>query len=97
MDKTAHQINLLIKDNGIYQAYLSSKKRIENNVELNELQNRMKELKNQNCKWKNEDLIYEYYKLEKEYKSNILIKEYEVSKESIYSLFVEICDILSFK
>lgn len=97
MDKIANDINDGIKNSVVYKRYVECKKNIENNVELSELENKMKILKNKNCKNKNDELIAEYYEVEKRYKSSVIVKEYQRAKEELYSLLSDISDILTFK
>lgn len=97
MEEIAGEINRLIKNCKLYKRYLECKNNVESNENLKKLQIKMKELKDVNCKSSNDDLIEEYYELEKIYMSNILVKEYESSKREIYNLLSEISDILSLK
>ncbi len=93
----AKEINDSLKNSDVYTRYVICKKNIENNSELIYLRSKLKELKDKNCKLKDEALINEYYDLEKEYKNNILVKEYECAKEEMHSLLCDIGDILTFK
>jgi len=95
VDKIAKEINEDIKRTEIYKNYLICKENLEKNEYLNELKTTLEIIKNINCKDKDEKLISDYYEIEKEYKSNILVKEYEKSKDDVYSLLKEISDILS--
>ena len=61
-----------------------------------ELREKMEKIKRDNCKSRDEEKVKEYYRLEREYKDHILVKEYESSKEEIYDLLKEVSDILSF-
>ena len=97
MHNLAQEINADIKNSNVYKRYLSCKELVENNEELKDLQCQMKLLKDKNCKQRDESLIDDYYILEKRYKSNVLVKEYEKSKNEVYELLKEISDILSFK
>ena len=71
MEKLAKEINEDIKKTDIYKNYLICKKNVEYNEYLNGIKETLEKIKNTNCKVKNEDLISDYYELEKEYKSNI--------------------------
>ena len=97
MDKLAKDINDNIKNSFVYKRYVACKQNVENNIELRELENKMKELKNKNCKDKNDELINEYYEIEKIYKSSVIVKEYQRAKEELYILLSDISDILTFK
>lgn len=97
MEKLAKQINEMIKSSDVYKRYINSKEIIDNNSELVQLSSEMKRIKDINCKDKSEDLIDEYYKLENEYNSHILVKEYKKNKDEFYMLLKEVSDILSFK
>lgn len=97
MDEIAKEINDSIINSEVYKCYLTYKKKINKDSSLCELKNKMKEIKNKNCKDKNDKLVTEYYALEKEYKDNILVKEYESYKKEVYDLLSEVADILSFK
>ena len=95
MIDSAKIINKKIKESSVYELFVANKEKVENNIELKKLIDRMNELKNNNCKHKTEDYINEYYKLEKEYKNNILVKEFESSKRDLEDLLKDISDILS--
>lgn len=97
MEDLAQKINLLIKDSVAYKEYIFYKKEVEENDELNYLKSKLESLKKKNCKDKNEEFIHDYKKIEKEYKSNVLVQKYEQAKEELVVLLEDICDILSFK
>lgn len=97
MEELAREINKLIKNSDVYKRYLSCKSSVENDEELNALKIKLEELKKDNCKHKNECLINQYYELEKEYKNNVLVKEYDSVKKEVYELLASVSDILSFK
>ena len=97
MEILAKKINEEIKNSKLYKEYLVSKKRVEEIKELSELLIKMKALKNENCKSKDEKLIEEYYALEKRYNDHVLVKEYSNKKKDLGELFKDISDILSFK
>ena len=97
MDNIAKEINELIKNSDVYNNYLICKRSVEGHQELNELKNKLDELKKSNCKNSSEELIDEYYIIEKKYKSHPLVKEYESSKKEVYELLMSVSDILSFK
>lgn len=97
MDNIAEEINLLIKKSSVYNRYLESKKNVDSNEKLRELQCKMKEIKDINCKSNHESLIGEYYKLEQEYNNHVVVKEYQKSREDLYSLLKDISDILYLK
>lgn len=97
MENKAKEINQMIKNSSVYIRYLECKKNIENDDYLNDLQFKMKTLKDQNCLEKDEKLINEYYKLENDYYSNVVVKEYQKSKDELSSLLNDIADILYVK
>lgn len=97
MEVLAKEINELIKNSDLYKRYLIYKKNIEDNNDLKELENKMNELKKNNCKNKNQELTDDYYVLEKKYKNNPLVMEYENIKKDMYELLSSISDILTFK
>lgn len=97
MKKLAKQINEMIKSSDTYKRYIRSKEIVDKNEDLAAVLREMKRIKDLNCKGKNEELIDEYYKLEKEYNSHILVKEYKKNKDELHSLLREVSDILTFK
>ena len=97
MYNLAKEINESIKKSKIYEKYLICKEKVESDSNLCALKQKMKDLKDQNCRAKNDNLIEEYYNLEKLYKDNGLVKEYELCKKDVYDLLSEIGDILSLK
>lgn len=97
MEKVAKQINEMIKSSDVYVRYINSKELVDKSSDLVKLASEMKRVKDINCKVKNEDLIDEYYRLENEYNSHILVKEYKKNKDELYMLLKEVSDILSFK
>lgn len=97
MKKLAEQINEMIKSSDTYKRYIRSKEIVDKNEDLAAVLREMKRIKDLNCKRKNEELIDEYYKLEKEYNSHILVKEYKKNKDELHSLLREVSDILTFK
>ena len=96
MQELAKKINEEILNSSVYKRYLNSKKNVENNECLLDLQNNMKILKDKICKEKNDELVEEYYSLDKEYNSHPLVKEYLASKSDLNALLLDISDILSF-
>lgn len=97
MDKIASDINNLIKNSVQYKNYVCSQNVINKSVELKKLKEKMQELKNTNCKERNDNLINEYYVLEKQYNEDRCVKEYQEARSELYDLIVDICDILSLK
>lgn len=97
MEDIAKKINESIKQSYIYKRYVLCKKNIDSNKELQLLKDKMKKIKDSNCRHNDKSLIEDYYLLEKEYMNNILVKEYEDSKAELYILLSDISDILSFK
>ncbi len=97
MEEIAEKINSLIKNSDAYKEYLKYKNIIESDEQLLELKNKLNSMKKKNCKNHDEKLVDEYYKLEKEYNNNILVKKYSESKENLSRILNDICDILSLK
>lgn len=97
MEDLVKSINEDIKNSFLYCRYLENKKKVENDPALMNLRGKMNEIKNLNCKNHNENLVNEYYDLEKEYYSSVIVKEYQKSKEELLSLLRDISDILSLK
>ena len=97
MINKANEINQMIKESAVYKRYLECKKLVEEDENLNYLLDKMKEIKDDNCRNKNDDLIEEYYELENEYYNSVIVKEYQRSKEELTSLLNDIADILYVK
>ena len=97
MDKLANEINTAIKNSFEYKRYLKAKEKLNKNEYLLEIKNEIQLIKNEVCKKSNDDLIDEYYSLDKKYREHILVKEYDKCNEEVYLLISDICDILSLK
>ncbi len=97
MEEVAEKINSLIKNSDAYKDYLKYKNIVESDEQLLELKNKLNSMKKKNCKNHDENLVNEYYELEKEYNNNILVKKYNESKENLTLILNDICDILEFK
>ena len=97
MENLAIKINECIKNSEIYKSYIKCKNSLESNAELVNIKNNMELLKKEICKDKNNNLTEEYYILEKKYKDNVLVKEYERCKAELSCLLSDISDILSLK
>ena len=95
MDELAQKINEEIKKSNIYKNYVSLKEKIENDSKLVVIKDKLESIKKETCKSRDNKLINEYYELEKEYKNNIIVKEYLKSKEELNDLLKDIVDILS--
>lgn len=95
MDELSNKINQEIKKSAIYNDYVKLKKTIENDSYLADIKKRLQELKNEVCRTKDNSLINEYYELEKEYKSNSLVKDYLAVKDELNCLLKDIANILS--
>ncbi len=95
MEQLAKDINNKIKQSNLYKEYLFYKNQVESNEEIIKQKEVLEDLKKKICKDKNENDVEEYYKVEKEYKSNLVVKEYFKSKEELYNLLKDIVDILS--
>ena len=97
MKEKAQKINSLIKESKEYQLYKNLKNKIDEDQHLKSLSDRMNSLKKVICKDRNDDLLKEYYDLEKEYKSNPLVADLESVQMDLNNLFKDIVDILSLK
>lgn len=97
MEELASKINALIKESLTYKVYLEYKNKVEEDKSLKVLRDEMAHLKKELCKAKNDKLLGEYNELEKEYRSNAIVKEYEKSREKMENLLRNITDILSLK
>lgn len=97
MEKIAQKINEEIKKSYVYQEYLRLNKLIESDDDLISIKKEMSALKGKICKGRDEQLLQEYYELEKQYKNNIMVKEYLRSKEELNDLLKDVVDILSVK
>ena len=97
MDELALDINEAIKSSECYKRYLYYKNIIENDKNLNDIKSKMEKVKKLNCVSKSEDYVKEYYDLEKKYYDSVIVKEYQKSKDEVYSLLKDISDILSLK
>ena len=95
MEQLAKDINNKIKQSNLYKEHLFYKNQVESNEEIIKQKEVLEDLKKKICKDKNENDVEEYYKVEKEYKSNLVVKEYFKSKEELYNLLKDIVDILS--
>lgn len=95
MEELAKHINEKIKGSKEYKNYAFYKEQIENNIQLQEIKDKMNFLKEQICKNRSEELLKEYYSLEFKYKESAIVKEYLHSKETLEELLRNISDILS--
>ena len=95
MEELSLIINERIKTSSVYKNYKYFKSVVAENEELSDLRSKMQELKNVICKNRNQNLVDEYYLLEKQYKNNSLIKQYEECKKDLEDLLKEMVDILS--
>ena len=94
MEEIAENINYQIKSSILYKRYVFLKNEIENDEFLIKTKEKMENLKKEMCKTKNIECD-EYYKLEKEYNSQPVVKEFLCCKDEIYDLLKDIADILS--
>lgn len=95
MEELSKIINHKIKESDLYKEYIFYKNQIDNNEIICKQKEELECLKNRVCKGRKEEDVNEYYKLEKEYKSHLIVKEYLRVKEELYDLLKDIVDILS--
>lgn len=95
MEELAGMINEKIKESAIYKEYLFYREKLEKDEGLAELKNKLDEMKKLICKDKDDNMIKQYYELEKCYKSNLVVSSFLKAEEELKSLLGNIVDILS--
>lgn len=95
MEELSKILNEKIKKSNLYKEYVFYKNQVDSSEMICKQKNELERLKKRICKEKKEEDIDLYYKLEKEYKSNLLVKEYLNIKEQLYDLLKDIVDILA--
>lgn len=96
MNNLAKEINTLLLENETIKEYLNLKKEINEDEDLNNLKEKLDDIRKESCKNK-KDFSEEYYKLLDIYTNDSRIKRFQKLQKDINEYFSEISDILSLK